>query len=64
MYSAMTRHLCFLLLLAAAAISLSSCSDTQSPDVTNNTGVSTIPWNRPEKWENGSQLPGGLSGSR
>lgn len=59
----MMRKLCLLLLTAAAMISFSSCADTD-PKPDNNTGVSTIPWDRPEKWENGSSLPGGFEGSR
>ena len=54
----MPRILGFLLAAAAAAL-MASCTSDQ-PDDPNN--VSTIPWNRPEKWEGqgpmGSMMPG------
>ena len=65
MYSSMIRKLCLLMLTAVAMMTFSSCADTDpKPDSSNNTGVSSIPWDRPEKWENGSNLPGGFEGSR
>jgi len=55
----MMRKLPLFILAAAAMISLCSCADTQSPkSADNNTGVSSIPWDRPEKWETGSNIPG------
>ena len=59
MYACMMRKLCLLILSAAAALSFSSCADTAPPkSAENNTGVSQIPWDQPEKWETGSQIPG------
>ena len=49
-------------------VSLSSCATTKEqpktalindPDAQNE---STIPWNKPAKWESGANLPGGLGG--
>ena len=65
MYACMIRKLCLLMLLASAILSVSACSDTETAKTDPNaTGVSPIPWDRPEKWENGSSLPGGFQGSR
>ena len=60
MYACMTRKFCLLAVFAAASFCFSGCSDTQEPPKTteNNTGVSTIPWDRPEKWEGSSSVPG------
>jgi hypothetical protein len=50
------------------AVSLSSCATTKEqpktaliadPDAQNE---SSIPWNKPAKWESGANLPGGLGG--
>ncbi len=40
----------------ASALLLSSCADTQPPNEQG--GVSSIPWNRPEKWEGQGMMPG------
>ncbi len=58
MYKSMTRKLPLFILSAAAMLSLCSCADTEPPKSADNTGVSSIPWDRPEKWETGSQIPG------
>lgn len=50
------RLLAALLLLAAAA--LSGC---QTNETASRTGVSSIPWNRPAKWEGGGVFGSQLS---
>jgi len=61
----MLRKVCILILLTASVSFLPSCSDTsQTKAADDNNNVSTIPWNRQEKWENGSQLPGGMIGTQ
>lgn len=58
----MSRLFRLLVCLALAVISfvLASCAEQQSdPD-----RVSTIPWNRPEKWEGQGALGGMAPGSR
>jgi hypothetical protein len=51
----MIRVFALALLLSAGALSLSGCatSEPQDPD-----RVSTIPWNRPERWEGQGALGG------
>ena len=48
-------------LLVVVAFGLGGCATTDQPSDTG--GVSTIPWNRPEKWEGqgpfGGLMPGG-----
>jgi len=46
------------LLIIAFSIALVSCADPQ-PKPANQDQVSSIPWNRPEKWE-GQGMMGGL----
>lgn len=53
----MMRKLSFFLLMAAAVSLLPSCASDQ-PKQDADSQVSTIPWDRPEKWENGSNVPG------
>jgi hypothetical protein len=53
-------------LLSATLASFSSCA-TEKPqtaliDDPDARAESSIPWNKPEKWETGAQLPGGLGG--
>ncbi len=49
-------HRSLLLLILAGMLSLlSSCAETQPQDPNR---VSTIPWNRPEKWEGQGPLGG------
>ena len=59
MYPSMMRKLSLFILSAASLFALGACADTQ-PTKTAGTdpGVSAIPWDRPEKWETGSNLPG------
>jgi hypothetical protein len=54
----MLRHLFALLLLASSLFAFAGCS-TPDPD-----RVSSIPWNRPEKWEGQGPLGGMTPGSR
>lgn len=58
---------CLTIALLAAAAFLSSCASQQprtalveDPDAH---AESSIPWNKPAKWENGANLPGGIGGS-
>ncbi|MGB8353584.1 MAG: hypothetical protein WCD79_06840 [Chthoniobacteraceae bacterium] len=61
----MLRKICILILIAGSVSLLPSCSDTSSVKASDdNQNVSTIPWNRQEKWENGSSLPGGMIGTQ
>jgi len=52
-------------LLAAAGTcsGLTGCAGTEDP-VASRPGVSTIPWNRPAKWEGGGVLGGQMSAMR
>ena len=46
-----------LLLLTLAASALSACETTAPPpSEASQRGLSTIPWNRPAKWEGGGAL--------
>jgi hypothetical protein len=51
-----------------AVVSLSSCATTKEQPKTalindpDSQNESTIPWNKPAKWESGANLPGGLGG--
>ena len=51
----MMPRLVALLFLAGMLILLPSCAETQPQDPNR---VSTIPWNRPEKWEGQGPLGG------
>jgi hypothetical protein len=61
------RKLCLTIaLLSATLASFSSCA-TEKPQTAliadpDARAESSIPWNKPEKWETGAQLPGGLGG--
>ena len=61
------RKLCLTIaLLSATLASFSSCA-TEKPQTAlindpDAHAESSIPWNKPEKWETGAQLPGGLGG--
>jgi hypothetical protein len=53
-------------LLFATLATFSSCT-TDKPQTAlisdpDSRAESSIPWNRPEKWETGAQLPGGIGG--
>jgi hypothetical protein len=61
------RKLCLTIaLLSGVLASFSSCA-TEKPqtaliDDPDSRAESSIPWNKPEKWETGAQLPGGIGG--
>ncbi len=54
------RRLLLLLLLASAGL-LTGCASNQPEDPNR---VSTIPWNRPERWEGQGGLGGFMPGTR
>jgi hypothetical protein len=56
----MLRSFVLLLLLAISAL-LAGCASEEVKDDPNR--VSTIPWNRPEKWEGQGALGGFMPGS-
>ena len=61
------RKLCLTVtLLSAILAGFSSCATEQPQTALINDPdshtESSIPWNKPEKWETGAQLPGGLGG--
>jgi len=45
------------MLIAALSFALASCADTQ-PKTDSQDQVSSIPWNRPEKWEGQGMMNG------
>jgi hypothetical protein len=54
-------------LLTTTLVTFSSCA-TEKPQTAlisdpDSRAESSIPWNKPEKWETGAQLPGGIGGS-
>jgi hypothetical protein len=61
------RKLCLTIaLLLAALAGFSSCA-TEKPQTAlisdpDARAESSIPWNKPEKWETGAQIPGGIGG--
>ncbi len=61
------RLTCAIIALGSAATLLCSCATEEKrtvliddPDAHRE---SSIPWNKPAKWENGANLPGGLGGT-
>jgi hypothetical protein len=58
----MSRILC-ILLAAAATILVTACS-SDSDQQSDPNRVSTIPWNRPEKWEGQGPMGGMMPGSQ
>ena len=60
----MIRRLCYFVLAVISASILASCADTSTPKQDDSGQVSSIPWNRPQSWENGSNLPGGMIGTQ
>lgn len=52
----MTRFFLALIALGASLL-LTSCADTETKS-NEQGGVSSIPWNRPEKWEGQGMMPG------
>jgi hypothetical protein len=59
----MKRRTVALILWAAIAASLAGCATTEDPAFSR-PGVSSIPWNRPAKWEGGGVLGGQMSAMR
>lgn len=59
----MKRPLLAALLAAWLVAALAGCAGTEDP-ATSRPGVSTIPWNRPAKWEGGGVLGGQMSAMR
>ena len=57
------KRLLLLALLAACGAGLTACTTTEETASTR-PGVSTIPWNRPAKWEGGGVLGGQMSAMR
>jgi len=57
----MTRILGFLLLVLAMTV-MTSCAD-DNKQASDPNQVSTIPWNRPEKWEGQGPMGGMMPGS-
>jgi len=57
-----------MLVCIGVAAGLSSCATTKEPPKTalindpDAQNESSIPWNKPAKWESGANLPGGLGG--
>jgi nitrous oxide reductase accessory protein NosL len=59
----MKRVLAAILLAACLITGLAGCAATEDT-ATARPGVSTIPWNRPAKWEGGGVLGGQMSAMR
>lgn len=60
----MARRTALSLLACALAALASGCATTPPADDASTRGLSTIPWNRPAKWEGGGALGSQLSGMR
>lgn len=50
------------LLLACAAFAISGCASDESPEAQH--AGSSLPWNRPEKWEGPGVMGSAMQGSR
>ena len=59
----MKRLLLAAFLAACISAGLTACAGTEETN-TARPGVSTIPWNRPAKWEGGGVLGGQMSAMR
>lgn len=59
----MIRLLVAALFAACMVAGLAGCAETEDT-ATTRPGVSTIPWNRPAKWEGGGVLGGQMSAMR
>ena len=59
----MKRPLLAALLATCMVAALAGCAGTEDP-ATSRPGVSTIPWNRPAKWEGGGVLGCQMSAMR
>ena len=51
------RRVFFGILTILTPLFFSSCADTETKNQ-QNAGASSIPWNRPEKWEGQGMVPG------
>lgn len=47
-----------LIAVSASTLLLSSCAESTSETKRSSDQVSTIPWNRPERWEGQGMMPG------
>ncbi len=61
------RALCLTIALPAAILATFSSCATEQPHTAligdpDSRAESSIPWNKPEKWETGAQIPGGIGG--
>lgn len=57
------KRLLLLALLVTCGVGLTACATTEDTSASR-PGVSTIPWNRPAKWEGGGVLGGQMSAMR
>lgn len=57
------RRYFLLLCIACVSLAVGGCASTESVEPTDMGGVSTIPWNRPERGE-GAGMMGGMLNSR
>ena len=57
------RGLLAIILAAGWLAGMAGCASTSDP-ATSRPGVSSIPWNRPAKWEGGGVLGGQMSAMR
>ena len=67
-HSFLARIFLSVVICVGTVVSLSSCATTKEQPKTalindpDSQNESTIPWNKPAKWESGANLPGGLGG--
>lgn len=59
----MKRRFLAIFLAALSGAGLTGCT-TQEDPATSRPGISTIPWNRPAKWEGGGMLGSQMSAMR
>lgn len=60
----MARKLALALLASVVSLALTGCETASSQTDAAHRGMSTIPWNRPAKWEGGGMLGSQLNGMR
>lgn len=60
----MARKMALAIFASALAALAAGCATTPQADDAASRGLSTIPWNRPAKWEGGGPLGSQLSGMR
>ncbi len=61
------QKLCLIITLSSAILATFSSCATEQPKTAlisdpDSHAESSIPWNKPEKWETGAQVPGGIGG--